>query len=79
MSIFFKRRKIIAFEILTFDFHIEKKKASVNYYLQKCKHMVMKKIKELLYLPPNICALLVNLFATLQQSNSSAEEEMVKY
>ena len=29
--------------------------------------------------PAQYCALLVNLFATLQQSNSSAEAKLVKY
>ena len=35
-------------------------------------------MKELVYPPPN-CVLLVNLFVTLRQSDSSVEEKMVNY
>ena len=39
MSIFFKTRKIMVFEILNFDFYQEKKKATVSYCLYGYKHM----------------------------------------
>ena len=31
------------FEILAFDFYLEEKKATVNYYLYEYKHIMMKK------------------------------------
>ena len=33
----------MVFEILTFDFYLEEKKATVNYCLYGCKHIMMKK------------------------------------
>ena len=38
-----------------------------------------EKLKELVYAPPNTVRLLVNLFETLRQSDSSIEEEMVNF
>ena len=38
-----------------------------------------EKNKRIALSPTQYCALLVNLFATLQESNSSAEEKLVKY
>ena len=33
----------MVFEILTFDFYLEQKKATENYCLYECKHIKMKK------------------------------------
>ena len=76
MSIFFKRRKIIAFEILTFDFHLEKKGICKLLFTKMQAHGNEKNER---IAATQYYALLVNLFATLQQSNSLAEEKMVKY
>ena len=39
---FFKRPKIMVFEILTFDFLSRGKKDTINYCLYECNHIVMK-------------------------------------
>ena len=49
------------FEILTFDFYLE---AIVNYCLYECNHIILKKMKELVY-PTQYCVLLVNLFVNI--------------
>ena len=33
----------MVFEILAFEFYPEEKKATVNYSLYECKHIIMKK------------------------------------
>ena len=35
----------MVFEILTFGFYLEGKKATVNYFLYEYKHIIMKKWK----------------------------------
>ena len=58
MSNFFKTCKTMVFENLTFDFYLKKvvsrESFTCNYYLYECKHIVMKKMKESVYPPPNV-------------------------
>ena len=58
MSNFLKTCKTMVFEILAFDFYLKKvvsrESFTCNYCLYECKHIIMKKMKESVYPPPNI-------------------------
>ena len=42
-AIFFRTCKIMVVESLTFEFYLKEKKATVNYCLYECKHIIMEK------------------------------------
>ena len=78
MSNFFQNAQNHGFWNSDFWFLLIGKKTTLNYCLYQCKHIIMKNDKISLS-PTQYCALLVNSFVTLRQSNSSVEEKMVKY
>ena len=78
MSSFFQNTQNHGFWNFDFWFLSRGKKAAVNYFLYECKHIIMKN-ERISLSPTQYCALLVNLFVTLRQSDSSVEEKMVNY
>ena len=78
MSNFFQKTQNHGFWHFDFWCLSRGKKATVNYCLYECKHIIMKKRKNW-SIPHPIFVLLVNLFVTLWQSDSSVEAKMVNY
>ena len=78
MSIFFQKVQGHGFWNFDFWFLSTGKKATTNYCLYECKYIIIK-TESVSLSPTEYFALLINLFATLEQSDSSVEEKMVNY
>ena len=64
------------FEILTFDFYLE---AIVNYCLYECNHIILKKMKELVYPHPILCVASKFVCKHYDKAIHRLMEKMVNY
>ena len=78
MSNFFQKAQNHGSWNFGFWFLSIRKKATANYCLYECKHIIIKN-QRISLSPTQYCALLGNFFVTLRQSESPVEEKMANY